>query len=244
LIEVAADEREDLEVRRRALESAGFADREDVQALIEYAIDTPERALRAGALRAMGHSADVVWEPDVLAWLDHAEPELRFEAARAAGELALASAVPQLARLIEDAADRAVQIEAIAALGEIGGAPAQRALERLAERIDPDEAEDLVAAIDDAISTAALADGVLAIGGLSHTAGRAGDGDLEADDEDDDGFDEDELDDELFDDEADWLEEDADWDALDDALDEELDADSDEDRVNGHIGAGPKDFGS
>lgn len=257
LIQVASDESEAVEVRRRAIESAGYADRDDVHALIEDAIDAPELGLQAGALRAMGHSADAGWAHDVVTWLDHADPELRFEAARAAGELMLEAAVPRLTELIEDGSDRAVQIEAIMALGEIGGRKAQHALERMSERLetDPeDDEEDLVAAVDDAISTAALAEGSMVLGGLDVGGGisrRVRDGAVDVDDLDSDGdidlevdLDAD-FDDDLDDDEdwsedgedTDWVQIQAEWEAIEDALDQELEGDQGEENdgdLNGH----------
>jgi hypothetical protein len=254
LIQVAADESEAVEVRRRALESAGYADRDDVHALIEDAIDAAELGLQAGALRAMGHSADAGWGPDVVVWLDHVDPELRFEAARAAGELMLDAAVPRLAEMIENETDRAVQVEAIMALGEIGGRKAQHALERMSERLETepeDDEEDLVAAVDDAISTAALSEGSMVLGGLDVGGGvsrrvrdgAVGGGELDTDPDVDPGVD---LDDELDDDEdwsedgedADWAQIQAEWDAIEDALDQELEGDLDGDidvDLNGHI---------
>jgi HEAT repeat protein len=155
LLRVAADTREPVEVRRRAVESAGFADHPAVGAVIEAAHRSPDRAMRAGALRAMGNSADDRWAEDVLAALDAADPELRFEAAHAAGELALGAGV---ARLIEIARedDRELQVEAIWSLGEIGGAKAQRAAERLLASTDDPVLEE---ALEDALATMALSDG-------------------------------------------------------------------------------------
>lgn len=157
LLDAANDEGEDLEVRRRATESAGFADSPQVRALITDAIASPERPLRAAALRAMGNSADERWAEEVLAGLEDPDPGLRFEAAHAAGELALAAAVPLLADLA-GGDDREVQIEAIWALGEIGGDAGRRALERLAGDVAEDE--DLAEAFEAALATAMLSAGL------------------------------------------------------------------------------------
>jgi HEAT repeat protein len=156
LLDAAADESEAVEVRRRATESAGYADTGAVHRVIEDAADAPERTLRAGALRAMGRSADRRWAPLVLRALEDRDPEIRFEAARAAGELALQDAVAALWGLAEQD-EQEIQLEAIWSLGEIGGRDATRALERLAQGCD----EPLVEAVEDALATAALSEGDL-----------------------------------------------------------------------------------
>lgn len=246
LVGVAADEAEAVDVRRRAIESAGYADRDDVRDLIGRMLASPIGALRAGALRAMGHSADEAWAGAVLDCLEHGEPEIRFEASRAAGELQIEGAVPQLSVLAVEDADRQIQVEAIWALGEIGGPRARRVLERLAERIAEDD-DELATALEDAMATAALTEGEIAwdtivpgsgLGlGANGGAGRGGTAAWGAGPDDDlDGWDEDDFDDEdgLEDEEAfddDDLDDEGDLD--DDDLDED---DGDEDGLEPPIG--------
>ena len=55
-------------------------------------------------------------------------PELRYEAARACGELQLGEVVPELEELIDDF-DLEVQEAALWALGQIGGSRAREVLE-------------------------------------------------------------------------------------------------------------------
>jgi len=55
-------------------------------------------------------------------------PELRYEAARACGELQLGEAVPELEELIDDS-DPEVREAALWALGQIGGSRAREVLE-------------------------------------------------------------------------------------------------------------------
>jgi hypothetical protein len=87
----------------------------------------------------MGRTADRYWARFVLEELASAELAMRREAAVAAGELALAAAVPSLIRLLNDA-DGEVRRAATAALGEIGGAAARRALQQAERDADPDQA--------------------------------------------------------------------------------------------------------
>ncbi len=157
LLAVATDRAEEEEVRRRATEAAGYADREDVRALIDAHIDSNLRSLRLGALVAMGRSADSIWCSEVLAALDHEDPAMVYEAALAAGKLALEEAVERLAQL-GVALDREIQMAAIWSLGEIGSTRASRALRRIAAQITDD---DVAEAVDDAMAAAALTEGAM-----------------------------------------------------------------------------------
>jgi HEAT repeat protein len=120
-------------VRRRALESAaGFGDNPQVVAAITESLSSTSPALRAGALSAMGNTFDAHWTPTVLDQLGSAEAEMRFEAARAAGDLRIEDAVPRLVAMTKDL-DEEVQLMAIWALGEIGGLQAKATLTALLE---------------------------------------------------------------------------------------------------------------
>ena len=126
------------DVRRRAVESAGYFDGADVDEAIASAYATGDRRLKASALAAIGHSLDPRWLPILQAELGSAEPELRYEAARASGELgeAAQSLVPLLVPLASSD-DVEVYGAAIWALGQIGGQLALQALRRLVENDDP-----------------------------------------------------------------------------------------------------------
>ena len=87
--------------------------------------------MQASAIFAMGRNADKYWHDRVIAELDNANIEIRFEAARACGELEATEAVSKLITLIEDDdTDLEVQETAIWALGRIGGSTAREALEK------------------------------------------------------------------------------------------------------------------
>jgi HEAT repeat protein len=130
---------DELEVRRRALEALAFSSRRELAALIEEAYDSDELQLRVSALFAMGRTADSRWAQQVQAELGSPVPELRFEAARAAGELELSDAAPVLAELAQDE-DPQVREAAIWSLSQVGGTTAQAALNQLLEAAE-DEAE-------------------------------------------------------------------------------------------------------
>ncbi len=143
------------ELHRRALESLAFSGHQDLPELIEKAYASPVLDAQASALFAMGRSADERWTPIVARALADDRPEIQYEAARAAGELGMAESVSRLIEL-SGGPDREVQHAAIWSLGEIGGAQAQRALVDLSRQIAD---EDLLEAIDDALHSAALAEG-------------------------------------------------------------------------------------
>ena len=146
LSDIVFDQSAPLDVRRRALESAGyFAENDPIQAEIERSYASDEQLLRESALVAMGRSLLPRWLPTISAALTHRSPAIRYEASRAAGEMAedARSLLPKLAPLLNDS-DTEVAISAIWALGQIGSDAAQRALEQ-AKRSE-DEARSQAAA--------------------------------------------------------------------------------------------------
>lgn len=138
LTRVLFNRQQPLEVRRRALESAGyFSDLDDVQHEIELAYASDEQLLRESALVAMGRSMQPRWLPTIAAALTAASPALRYEAARAAGEMAeeARTLVVRLTTLTEDD-DSEIVLAAIWALGQIGGKAAINTLKRLSKSRD------------------------------------------------------------------------------------------------------------
>lgn len=120
LLAACQDTEEQKTVRRRALESLAYTDKEIVTDLIREAYAASEEKMRISAVFAMGRSADNRWSRQVQQELFSPNPELRYEAARACGELRLSKTVPELGELAEDA-DPEVQEAALWALGQIGG---------------------------------------------------------------------------------------------------------------------------
>jgi HEAT repeat protein len=135
-------EREEISilVRCRTLEAVASAGLEPVPELIAEAYRSGIEELKISAVSAMGKTVDPIWEPIILAELDHISPSMRYHAAQAAGELGLQGAVSQLIDLLDDP-DSQVLVAAIEALGEIGGDDAREALEQL---LDDEEYGELV----------------------------------------------------------------------------------------------------
>ncbi|NIO71145.1 MAG: hypothetical protein GTN71_19460 [Anaerolineae bacterium] len=130
------DPHETLEVRRRAVESIAYSGQAQVRDIIEMAYCDDEEKMRISAVFAMGRSADPLWREMVIAELDNPNPEMRYEAARACGELEASAALSALIDLIEADPDPEVQEMAIWALGRIGGKEARRVLEACCESED------------------------------------------------------------------------------------------------------------
>ena len=135
LLAACQDPAEHPEVQRRALESLAYADKEAVAELIREAYAAPDEKVRISAIFAMGRSADSRWAHQVCQELCSPNPELRYEAARACGELQLSEAVAELEELADDA-DPEVQEAALWALGQIGGEKARKILERFCRAED------------------------------------------------------------------------------------------------------------
>lgn len=152
---------ETLEARRRALEAlAVYTADAAVTRQIERAYAAPEEPLRASALYAMGRNLDERWLDTVLEAMDNPAAALRYEATRASGELADRRAVPRLIERLGDD-DREVQLAAIGALGQIGGANAMTILKRLAVAKDDAVRE----AAEEALEEAAFMTDPLGLGG-------------------------------------------------------------------------------
>ncbi len=138
LLRVAIDPEQPLEVRRRAVEGLGyFANSKEAQAEIGRAYAHPELSMRESAVLAMGRSMRPTWFPYIERELKSPSPALRYEAARAVGELGEEGRplLPALLPLVDDD-DTEISLTAIWALGQVGGPSAKRLLERLARSKD------------------------------------------------------------------------------------------------------------
>lgn len=143
---VIGDPSEDLEVIRRAVESIAYINDERVRGFIDRAYEHADSRMRESALFAMGRNADSVWTETVLTELREGTPAMRYEAARASGEMQLRRAVGTLISMTREP-DPELRVMAVWALGQIGGERVERVLERLAAGDD----EVLRAAAVDAI---------------------------------------------------------------------------------------------
>ncbi len=110
-----------------------------------------QRSMKLSAVFAMGRSLDAErWGSIVVEELAAPDPEMRYEAARAAGELEYAPAVRKLGDLLDDV-DEEVQLITVWSLGQIGGEKAKQLLMAVldsdAEHLH-EEAEDALAELE------------------------------------------------------------------------------------------------
>ena len=146
---------EDVDVRRRALESIANCTHDIVGGAIHSAYNGDDRRMQISAVFAMGRSCDDRWGDQVIHELDSEDSEMRYEAARAAGELELEEAIPHLSRLAFDE-DVEIKDVSIWSLGEIGGKEAVRVLNLLQRDARVSGDQDLVKAIEEALGNAML----------------------------------------------------------------------------------------
>jgi HEAT repeat protein len=118
-------------VRRRALESAAYMSRnERVRDAIQDAYESDFEQECAGALVAMGRNLDDRWFPLVRRELKNEDPDIRCEAARAAGEFGDPAVIEELSRLSTDE-DEEIRVVSVQSIGRIGGRKAIDALRYL-----------------------------------------------------------------------------------------------------------------
>lgn len=155
------DYTENVEVRRRSLEAIAQGSYPAIEDMIADAYDSPEFMMRVSAVFAMGASCDSTrWGETVLRELDSEYTEIRFEAARAAGELVLEEAVPQLIALAHEN-DTDIRMNSVVALGEIGTMEARRGLMRLAEMAEENDDAATLDMVEEALEVATLMGGLV-----------------------------------------------------------------------------------
>ncbi|HSO26646.1 MAG TPA: HEAT repeat domain-containing protein [Anaerolineales bacterium] len=194
--------------QRKAVEALGYSSRAEVLPLIEAASRQESAEWQTSALIAMGRSADSRWEPYILERLSSPLAVLRTEAARAAGEIEIEAAVPQLIKLAASQ-DKALASASIWSLSQIGGRGVRQALERL-YRATRDDAQ--AEFLENALDNLAFTEGVegFTLFDVSSEESEAAEADAYADFEEDDYEDDDYealdyasieelLDDDLFD---------------------------------------------
>ena len=148
LLELVQDEGQPLDSRRFAIEALSFLNEPRIQDLIKAAYAHPDVKMKVSALFAMGRQGAPRWAEIILKELDSEVKEVQYEAVRAAGEACLDQAVPRLKELaLVD--DKNLQLEAIWALGKIGGEGVSEFLYDLADDEDEEIREVVEAALEE-----------------------------------------------------------------------------------------------
>lgn len=115
-------------VRCRVLEAISPLEKPHVEDMIRQAYRSDTVEFQVSAIYSMGRNCNPGWLPILLTELRSSDAQLRFQAARACGELEEEEAVPHLLELTRDS-DAEVQMSAIEALGRIGGDEAREVLQ-------------------------------------------------------------------------------------------------------------------
>ncbi len=146
LLKAANDDHNKADLRRHSLASLGYSGRPEVETLIESSFRREDPQWKASALLAMGRSSNPErWADIVISMLLDEEPEIREEAARAAGELNLQDARQILINMLtEEEEDDDVIHAAIWALSIIGGEDVRTYFESLAANTDDEEMLDFI----------------------------------------------------------------------------------------------------
>ena len=148
LLQLVKDEGQPLDSRRFAIEALSFLNEPEVQDLIEAAYAHPDVKMKLSAIFAMGRQGDQRWADTLLKELDSEVEELQYEAVRAAGEACLDKAALRLEELAL-ADDKDLRLEAIWALGKIGGESVSAFLYDLADDEDREIKEMAEAALEE-----------------------------------------------------------------------------------------------
>lgn len=158
LLRVAQDLDEALEARRYAIEALAFrADDPEVLDLIEWAYHHRDRRLKVSAIFAMARNGDARWTDYILTEMQNSDPEIQYEAVRAAGELGLPEATDALIELARSKDVRkSLRLLAIYALGETGDERAYPILDQLSRSRDRDVRDVARDAIDEWLAVTAL----------------------------------------------------------------------------------------
>jgi HEAT repeat protein len=160
LFRIAQDPEEPTEARRYAIEALAFRGEDpDVLDLIEWAYLHRDRRLKVSAIFSMARNGDPKWTDYILAELHSEDPEIQYEAVRAAGELGLQEATEALIEIARSKSIRKpLRLLAIYALGETGDDRAYPVLDRFTHSRDRDIRDVAREAMDEWFTISAMED--------------------------------------------------------------------------------------
>ncbi len=158
LFGIAQDPEEALEARRYAIEALAFrAEDPEVLDLIEWSYHHRDRRLKISDIFSMARNGDPRWTEYILTELQSKDPEIQYEAVRAAGELGLQEATETLVEIARNRNMRkSLRLLAIYALGETGDEQAYAVLDRLTHSRDRDIREVAREALDEWFAVSAM----------------------------------------------------------------------------------------
>ncbi|MXZ40781.1 MAG: HEAT repeat domain-containing protein [Caldilineaceae bacterium SB0666_bin_21] len=122
------------------LANLGFCGLEEVRATLAANLLSDWEVRREAALVGIANSTDRSWEPVVLGiWREDPDLDVRAAALRAAGRLGLQGFLDICLNVVEFEEEPKLRLGAIAALGDLGGAVAWRALAYASESTDEEQ---------------------------------------------------------------------------------------------------------
>lgn len=123
-----------------ALANLGYSGLEEVRGTLVINLLSEWEVRREAALAGIANSADRGWEPVVLGiWREDPDLDVRAAALRAAGRLGLQGFLDICLNVVEFEEEPKLRLGAIAALGDLGGAVAWRALAYAGETTDEEQ---------------------------------------------------------------------------------------------------------
>ena len=137
--------------QQKALESLGYSSLDEINELIQEAIDRFDHEWLLSAVITIGRTIDEYWIPFIMENLDHQDDDIQLEAIRAAGELEIDAAAEFLISLIEDADEISddYYTTIVWSLSQIGGPKAIELIQTLLDNAeDENDIEFLESALD------------------------------------------------------------------------------------------------
>lgn len=159
LMGIVNDTNEPASLRSAALSSAAvWSEDNEIRKRVGQFYASDDEDLRIGAIRAMGRASNSQWVPMLDTAARSNDPEVRLLAARALGAYE-SEVVPILTMLVREDTEVSVRLEAIQALGSVGGRRVLESLQTLRNYVSDDEIEAVDTAIMEAESLIAIEEG-------------------------------------------------------------------------------------
>jgi hypothetical protein len=142
-------------IRAAAIAALAYAREIDIDTQVRELYANPSVTIQVAVMTAMGRTCDPKWETEVIQGLKSDEADISYAAARAAGEIGLVRVVGELRDFLGSGDSELVDI-ALWALSEIATVEAIACIEEYLHSIADEEDQDLVEAVEDALSSATM----------------------------------------------------------------------------------------
>lgn len=126
---------ENLNIRKKVLESLSPYEDEEINSFIYEAYESNDIEFKKSGIFSMGETYKEKWLPQILYELQSPHPSIRFEAVNAYSKLCNSNKISEIAKLIKDD-DNEVRLAAINAIGIIGGPSSKSFLRKISKDSD------------------------------------------------------------------------------------------------------------